>query len=90
MRTSATFTDADSRDWEVIDFKLSKPPRATKKRVPVGDPEAAGRAFYRPGEVRLYWFGLVAYRDTTQRTLANQFANAKLATVSAAEQHWSK
>jgi hypothetical protein len=84
------FTDSENRDWDVIDFKLSKPPKDTKKRVPIGSPDAAGRAFYRPGEVRLYWFGAVAYRDTSQRTLENQFAIAKPSTVSPAEQHWSK
>lgn len=85
-----TFTDSENRDWEVIDFKLSTPPKHSKKRVPLGSLEATGRAFYRPGEVRLYWFGHVAYRDTSQRTLTNQFAIAKPSTVSAAEQHWSK
>lgn len=85
-----TFTDTNNTEWEVIDFKLGPPPAGKKKRVELGSLDAQGRAFYRPDEVRLYWFGPVAYRDATARTLADQFHHAKPSTVSAAEQHWSR
>lgn len=84
------FTDESGREWEVIDFVLKPPPSHGKKRVETGSLEAQGRAFHRPEETRIYWFGQVAYRDTERRTLANQFANAKPTTVSAARQHWDR
>lgn len=83
------FTDDAGADWELIDFK-TVPPGDRKRRCGLGAPDATGRAFYRADEVRIYWFGLVAYRDQSSRTLREQFRNARPTTQAVARQHWDR
>jgi hypothetical protein len=83
------FTDPDGRDWEIIDYKIV-PPGDRKKRVPTGSLDADGRAFYRLDDVRLYHFGRVAYRDTSSRTLAEQFHYASSIRRPVARQFWDR
>jgi hypothetical protein len=84
------FTDGDGRMWEVVDFKLV-PPGDKKRRVPIGHHEADGRAFHRVfEETRVYWFGKIAHRDISARTLAAQFENARPTTQTAAKQFWDR
>lgn len=85
-----TYIDDSGAPWEIIDFRFGPPPRQRKKRLPIGDPSAEGRAFHRPEETRIYWFGLIAYRDTKPKTLETQFAAAKPTTAPAARHHWDK
>lgn len=83
------FTGPDGRDWELIDFRMV-PPGDRKKRLALGDAAADGRAFHRPDDTRIYWFGRVAYRDTSLRTLGDQFKSAKPTTATPARQHWDR
>jgi hypothetical protein len=84
------YTDSTERLWEVIDFKII-PPGDKKRRVAIGSHDADGRAFHRAfEETRVYWFGKVAYRDLSPRTLAAQFENARPTTQPAAKQFWDR
>jgi hypothetical protein len=84
------FTSPDVRVWEIIDFKLLAP-GDRKKRVEIASVEADGRAVHRVfEETRIYWFGRIAYRDTSPRTLGNQFENARPTTTSVATQFWDR
>jgi hypothetical protein len=88
--TAQQFVGADGRQWQVIDFKLGPLPKQAKKRVAIGHPDAVGRAFHRPDETRVYWFGAVSYRDVELRTLRNEFTYAKPITLPAARHHWDR
>jgi hypothetical protein len=83
------FTDDAGRDWEIIDYRII-PPGDRKRRVPTGSLDADGRAFYRLDDVRLYHFGRVAYRDTSSRTLSEQFRNAQSITKPVARHFWDR
>lgn len=68
---SFRFTDDAGHEWDVIDFKFAGDFKR-KKRLPVGDRGADGRAFVpigRDGPVMLHEFGTIAYRDLKPRTL---------------------
>jgi len=84
------YTDDAGRMWRIIDFKLLSPGN-TKRRVPIGHLDADGRAFHREFEqTRIYWFGKVAYRDLSPRTLAEQFRHSHATTTKAASQFWNR
>jgi hypothetical protein len=83
--TELSFDDADGRAWTVIDYRVDG---RKKKRVPIGDARAGGRAFVPDGwsgEVMLYAFGAVAYHTTEPRILADQLRFAKPAGANALE-----
>jgi hypothetical protein len=75
-REPPTFTDASGCTWTLYDFRL-EPVTGTKKKVPLGRHDAEGRAFVSGERIMIYWFGLVAYRDTSPKNLAAQLALAK-------------
>ncbi len=84
------FTDVAGRAWEVIDYRIEPRPgqRPVKRRVPLGDWKAEGRAFVpvgREGPVLLHHFGYTAYREPTPKTLNSQLDSAKPATATPAE-----
>ncbi len=85
------FTDAAGVAWEVIDYKVIRSPqgeRGKKKRLPLGDWSAEGRAFVPIGRkelVMLHHFGYTPYRDLTPKILQNQLASAKPSTATPAE-----
>ncbi len=84
------YTDVEGRMWRIIDFKMI-PPRDKKRRVATGALEARGRAFHREFEqTRIYWFGKVAYRDLSQRTLSEQFRHSHAIATKAASQFWNR
>ena len=88
---SHIFTDAAGRAWSVIDYKVIPSPQGEhgkKRRVPLGDWNAEGRAFVPIGReepVLLYRFGLTPYRDLTPRTLQQQLDLAKPSIATPAE-----
>lgn len=82
------YTDPTGLAWEIIDWRIV---RDKRKRVELGSWESEGRAFVphgRDGEVLLCEFGRVAYRDTSDRTLADQLRRAKPVSVDAARRYW--
>ena len=88
---ASIFTDAAGREWSVIDYRVIPSPlgeRGRKKRVPLVDRRAEGRAFLpigRDGPVMLHRFGLTPYHDVAPRTLQQQLDVAKPSTATAAE-----
>lgn len=79
------FTDSLGRAWTVIDYRVDG---RTKKRVPIGDARADGRAFVPhgwDGPVMLRSFGLVEYRTTEPKILQGQLDHAKPSTANALE-----
>lgn len=82
------WTDPTGLEWDVVDWRIV---RDKRKRVELGSWESEGRAFVpygREGDVMLFEFGRVAYRDTADRTLADQFRSAKPVSVDAARRYW--
>jgi hypothetical protein len=82
------FTDAQGRQYEVIDYRVVD---RKKKRVPFQDLRSEGRAFVPvgwEGEILIRQFGRIAYRATNPKLLAQDFAQAKPATVPAAQRDW--
>jgi hypothetical protein len=66
--------------------ELDGSPDPNLRATDLGSHDATGRAFHRADEVRVYWFGLVAYRDTSSRTLGEQFR----ITLEPASQFWDR
>jgi len=85
------FTDSVGRAWSVIDYGVIPSPqgeRGEKKRVPLGDWSAEGRAFVPigpDGPTMLHRFGLTPYHDVTPRILQQQLDLAKPSTATPAE-----
>jgi hypothetical protein len=80
-----SFRDSADREWKIVDYRVVD---FKKKRVPLGDWRAEGRAFVpidRDGPVMIHNFGYTPYRDTDNRTLQRQLDVAKPSTASAAE-----
>lgn len=81
------WTDEGGREWEVIDCwrpDLTGP----RKRLPLKSWRAETRAFVphgREGDIMLFEFGRIAYRDTTDRILREQLKCAKRVGATAAE-----
>jgi hypothetical protein len=79
------WTDAHGDAWEILDYRFEK---GKRRRVALSNWEAEGRAFVphaRDGTIMLFEFGRIAYRDTADRTLAQQLAHALPVGASAAE-----
>jgi hypothetical protein len=75
-----SLTDALGRSWIVLDFRVVD---GAKRRLPLGDFRAEGRAFQPDGwegPVMLHKFGYTPYRDTMRKTLLGQLDIAKAAT----------
>jgi hypothetical protein len=70
---------------DLIDFRVI-PPGERKTRIELGDDPADGRAFFRRHDTRIYWFGCVAYRETSSRVLEEQFRNERAAAMKPANQ----
>jgi hypothetical protein len=71
------FVDTDGRRWTVYDFHVV---RDRRRRVPIGDYRAEGRAFVPDGwtgDVLIYRFGAMVYRTTEPKILAGQLSYAK-------------
>jgi hypothetical protein len=71
------FADAAGRAWTVIDYRVDG---RKKKRVPLGDRRADGRAFVPDGwtgPVMLRSFGLWDYHTTEPKILEGQLHFAK-------------
>ena len=84
------WTDPSGLDWEIIDWQIKA---GKRKRVTLGDWSAEGRAFVpynREGQVLLFDFGRIAYRDAADRTLRDQHAHAKPVHLDPARRYWSK
>ncbi len=75
----------------MIDYRVVPSPqgqRGKKKRLPLGDWSAEGRAFApidSEGPVMLHHFGYTPDRELTPKILQNQLANAKPSTATPAE-----
>lgn len=84
---------ADGQPWEVIDFTFVGARNERKRRVPFQSLNSSGRAFVPhgwDGETRVLIFGRIAYRETNDRLLASDFAEARPVTASAAERSWGR
>ena len=71
------FVDSEGRRWGVVDFRVAGD---RKMRVPIGDWRAEARAFIpddADAPVIHYRFGLVVYRTTAPKILADQLRFAK-------------
>lgn len=82
------FTDSAGRRWTVIDYMVPGLPGSKKKRVPISNWRAEGRAFVpvdRDGPVMLYAFDAAPNRYADTRTLEDQLHFAKPVHASAAE-----
>lgn len=83
--TGFPFVDAAGRAWLVVDYRIVA---WKKKRVPISDWRAEGRAFVPDGwegPVMLHEFGRTPYRETDARTLEANLKFAKPSTATAAE-----
>jgi hypothetical protein len=71
-----TFTDSAGRAWDIYDFRVVN---RRRRKVPLGDYRAEARGFVPVdgGEVMIFRFGIIAYRNTTDRILGQQLAAAK-------------
>lgn len=83
---SYRFTDDAGQVWDVTDYVTTA--NFKKKRLPIGDFAADGRAFVpvgREGPVMIHRFGFTPYRDVDARTLRAQLELAKPSTATAGE-----
>lgn len=72
-----TFTDARSRAWTIYEFEMVNSRR--RKRA-LGDLRSEARAFVPDGwvgDVMIYRFGTIAYRELTPRILQQQLDASK-------------
>lgn len=81
------WTDPTGLAWEIIDWHRPDP-AGKRKRLELGAWNSDGRAFVpheRDGDVMIFEFGRIAYRDTSDRNLREQLRCAKRATAKAVE-----